>query len=326
MEKQISSKSTKNEILEAYNKVLSQLADKKPEPLEIQKEKKEKETIKRASLQSNEIIVKNISDLKMNISATLDNLEDKLVNSFKEFEKLHEATNIEKTELDELYEIKTNSHSLAALIAAQKEEKEKFELIMKEKKQDWEKEEAQHVNAIKEEKETGLKGRKREEDEFQYNLKINRKKEQDIFNEKKILQEKALAEKKINFDKEITEREAEIIEAENELKELRKKAEEFPGILEKEVAKAKKETETLLKQQFDFEKKLNENKITGESKLKDQIIENLTDKIKDQDAVVKQLTQKVNVSEESVKQIALKALESSGKERLIRFDKSINTD
>ncbi len=82
-----------------------------------------------------------------------------------------------------------------------------------------------------------------------------------------------------------------------------------------------KETEGKLQQQFEFESQLTENKTSGQFKLNEQTIETLKDKIKDQEALIKQLTQKVDVSEESVKQIALKALDTSGKERIVTVEK-----
>ena len=119
----------------------------------------------------------------------------------------------------------------------------------------------------------------------------------------------------------MTEREVKMKEAETELLELRKKDEEFPVILEKEVKKAQQETEKILKQQYDFEKQLSNNKIIGEQKLKEQTIKTLEAKIKDMETLLHQLTIKTDASEENVKQMALKALESTGKERVVTVEK-----
>ena len=163
----------------------------------------------------------------------------------------------------------------------------------------------------KEETDLSKKNKQREEEEFQYNLKITRKKEADLYEEKKQKLEKELVEKKVAFEKEFTEREAKVKEAENELNEFRTKATAFPAELEKAVSSAIKTTTEKLEMTFRFEKELKEKETAGELKLKDQIIETLRNKIKDMEASLKELSQKAGTAEANVKDIAIKAIESS---------------
>jgi|AntAceMinimDraft_17_1070374.scaffolds.fasta_scaffold52234_1 hypothetical protein len=321
MEKKITISQTKKEIMDAYNELLQKMKSKTEEPKEIQKREIAEKIVKEVSGLSVNSINKNIVGLKINTSGTLDKLEEQMENVFKEFEKLHESVKIEKENLEELYQISANAHSLSALIAAQKEKQEAFEKETEEKKLQWKTEEEKRQSEITEAKVTLDKLRKRDEEEYQYNLKIKRKKEQDEYEEKKNKLEKELLEKKTRFEKEMIEREVKIKEAETELLELRKKNEGFPDILEKEVKKAQQETEKTLKQQYNFEKQLSDNKIIGEQKLKDQTIKTLEAKIKDMEALLHQLTIKTDASEENVKQMALKALESTGKERMVTIEK-----
>lgn len=322
MEKKITVKSTKSELIEAYNELLKKAENKDEDPKVKQKQQTESKIINSVSGISTEAIFKQFTDLKINLTSGLSQLEDKTTIAFKEYENLQNAISIEKKNLEELYEINVNTHSLSALLLAQKEKSEAFEIEMKEKKQQYENEEEQRQISLKETKLLLEKDRKREDEEYQYNLKLARKKDADNYQEQKQLLEKQLAEKQINFEKEIAEREAKLIETETELVELRKKADEFPEILEKEIGKTSLETEEKIKQQFNFEKQLSENTTKGLQQLKDQTIETLQAKIKDQDSLIQQLSKKVNVSEDSVKQIALKALDSSGKERVISIGKS----
>jgi len=321
MEKKITVSQTKKEILDAYHELLQKMESKTEEPKVVQKREMEEKTIKEVSGLSVDSINKNIAGLKINISGALDKLEEQMAGVFKEFEKLHESVKIERENLEELYQISANAHSLSALIAAQKEKQEAFEKEIEEKKLQWKAEEEKIQSEITEAKVISDKQRKRDEEEYQYNLKIRRKKDQDEYEEKKNKLEKELLEKNAMFEKEMAEREAKLKEAETELLELRKKDEEFPVILEKEVKKAQQETEKTLKQQYDFEKQLSDNKIIGEQKLKDQTIKTLEAKIKDLEALLRQLTIKTDASEENVKQMALKALETSGKERVVTVEK-----
>jgi hypothetical protein len=321
MAKQVSVTSTKKEILDAYNQMIEQIAKKDDEPVKEQTKSKTEKIIQEVGSLSVELIIQNIAGLKTSITGALDKLENQMVTSFKELQKVQETIHVEKDNLAEMYNITANAHSLAALIAAQKEKKEAFEKEIETTSLMWESEKKLFEKESKENKELGNKERKREEEEYLYELKLKRKKEQDIYEEKKNQQEKELAGKKTAFEKEIIEREIKLKDSEAELAELRKKSTEFPKLLESEVSKAIKLTTENLKLQFDFEKQLNNAKENGESVLKDQIIESLKEKIKDQETLIKQLTQKVNVSEDSVKQIALKALDSSSKERVITHEK-----
>jgi len=321
MAKQVSLTSTKKELLDAYNKMVEQAAKTDAEPTQQQLISKKEKTVEEVSGLSTESIIKNIAGLKTSITQALDMLETQMVGSYKELRKLQDTIQIEKDNLKELYDITANAHSLSALITAQKERKEVFDKEMENSKLMWENEKKLHEKEAKEFKDLLVKDRKREEEEYSYDLKLKRKKDEDAYNDKKNQLEKDLTAKKINFDKEISDRELKIKESETELAELRKKSSEFPKLLDSEISKAVKQAEDRLKHQFEFEKQLSGAKTTGETTLKDQTIESLKEKIKDQEVMIKQLTQKVNVSEESVKQIALKALDSPAKEKIVAYEK-----
>jgi chromosome segregation ATPase len=150
---------------------------------------------------------------------------------------------------------------------------------------------------------------------------LTRKKESDLYEEKKQKLEKELTDKKTAFEKAVAERETNLKIAENELAELRKKNEAFPAELEKAVAMAVKtateKTETI----FGFQKELREKEISGELKLKEQTIQTLNAKIKDLEASLKELSQKTVTAETSVKDIAMKAIEHSSKPYFIEKQK-----
>ncbi|MGE4587524.1 MAG: hypothetical protein AB7D05_09295 [Mangrovibacterium sp.] len=334
MKTQVSSKNTKNEILSAYEELLKKVQEEKTEePKKLQERQKQETVVKNAEALSCEGIVKSIADLKVNLSTTLDKLGSSFVSEFGKFEELQQAINLEKKSLEDLYQLSANTDSLSVMLLAQREkreqfeqemalrkaeldekiktEKEKFEAEMTEKRALLKKEQEIMQSNAKEEADLLKKSRQREEEEFQYNLKITRKKESDLYEEKKQKLEKELAEKKLAFEKEFTEREARVKGAEEELNELRSRAGAFPSELEKAVNAAVKETTEKLETNFRFEKELREKETAGELKLKDQTIETLKNKIKDLDASLKELSHKTATAEANVKDIAIKAIESS---------------
>ena len=188
---------------------------------------------------------------------------------------------------------------------------------MKDQKDLWKTEQQKWVGQQKELKETTEKQRKREEEEYLYNLKLVRKKETDIYEEKKAKLDKDLAEKKATFNKEISEREAKVLNTETELKELRANTAGFPEELEKAIAVTDKSITEKLTVQFNFEKELTAKQTEGEINLKGQTITTLQSKIKDLDALIKELSGKATTAEANVKDIALKAIEGSRKVHII---------
>lgn len=344
MEPEISTKNTKNEILAAYDELIKKVQEKKTdEPKKVQEQQKQETVVKNAANLSNEGIVKEISGLKVGLSSALDKLSENFVSEFRKFEELQQAIKIEKQQLDDLYQLSANTDSLAAMLLAQKEKKEQFEqemaarkaefeekirtekerveAEMAEKRTQWKKEQelyaAQNKDALDEKK----KSQAREDEEYQYNLKITRKKEADQYEEKKQKLEKELADKKAAFEKEFAERETKIQVAEAELKDLRIKNAAFPAELEKAVTAATKAISERLETQFGFEKELKEKETEGELKLKDQIIGTLNAKIKDMETTIKELSQKAITAETSVKDIAIRAIESSSKPYFVEKNK-----
>jgi hypothetical protein len=344
MDPKVNEKSTKNEILKAYDELMQTVTQqKKEEPRKLQEEVKKQEIVKTAGAMSHESIVKGFASLKLELSSTLEKLEEKLVAEFKHFEELQQAVAIEKENLQNLYQITANADSLAALLMAQKVKREDFEADLsakratfdkqietdkqlldaeiQQKREQWKKEKAIAELQAKEDAETLKKKREREEEEYSYALQLLRKKDTDSYQERKLKSEKDLADKKTSFDADIAVRESKVQEAEAELKQLREKSETFPAEIEKAVKQAEKLLTEKIQTQYKFETELAARQNEGELKLREQSIHTLQSKIQDLDAIIKELSAKANIAEASVKDIAIKAIESSGKLQIFEKNK-----
>ncbi|MFH1644676.1 MAG: hypothetical protein ABIA74_05910 [bacterium] len=309
----VSSKSTKNEILEAYNEALSQLSEPKEiDPVEINKMEKQKNIVLEASKNSPETIVSYLARLKISLIKQIDILSENLTTEFKKLEDIKQAIDIEKNHLDELYKIKETAQSLSALILARKEKQEKFDQEVNDSKKSWEKEQENIIQEYKEQKESLDKKQKREKEEYEYNLELSRRKEENEYQEKRKLIEKELEEKKSKLD----EKEKELKSREEETIRLKTKVDEFPQELEKTISKAKKEVTEELTNKYKFEMELKEKEITGDKKLYSQIIKSFEEKIKEQEKLIDQLTQKADTASNQVQTMACKALETSS-QRLV---------
>jgi len=335
MNKNVSNSSTKAQILEAYESVLKKLEEKSTDnPKEVQQRKEAVKTVEAARKNTEDSILSEITLLKGRFVESLDKIQENLVGEYKKLSDIQAAIAIEQKSLQDLYGLTANADSLAAILLAQKENKElfeqgmkatreKFEFEMAETKLKWEKEKKELTEQLKEEQATSQKNRKREEDEYRYTTQQLRKKEADDYELKKMHLEAELKNKQLRFEKEFAEREKSIVEKEKEVIELRKIVDNLPKELEKAVQSAKTELETRLKTEFNYEKTLLAKENQGLIQLKDLQITTLENKVKEIESQMKLLGQKAETSEKSVKDIAMKAIESSSRIHVVEKEKMI---
>jgi hypothetical protein len=314
MTTEVSEKNTKAEILKAYEALLKNVQHAKSDiPKNVQEENLKKETLGKVEITNGDNIVKNIGELKTKLNVSLDNMLQKLTDEYNKLVDIRAAIAIEKKTLEDLYSLSANVDSLATILLVHREKKENFEKEIKEQREQWEQEKAKQKAVEKDSLEDRSKQRKREEDEYQYTLKIKRQKEQDEYDNKKSQLEKSLADKKSAFEKDIALREQELKIAETDLTELRKNNSEFPAKLETALKNKEAEITNQLQTKYAFDMKLLEKQTDADIRLKDQIITSLQEKIKEQQTQLKEYSDKANSAETSVKEIALKAIENSSR-------------
>lgn len=320
---EISEKSKKNEIFDAYQELLSKIKETKQVSHQEEK-KKQDETmvITKASTFKVDKIVANIADVKLSIGQSLDTLEQRLIAEYRRLNELEEAIALETKELEDLHEIKKNVDTLNALLLAQKEYKVRFEQHMEQQQKDfssemihkksaWKKEQEEAELEQKERELRTKKDRAREEEEYRYALQLERKKNQDFYEAKQAALEKELIEKKTKVLQDLKTREEAIIASETELATLQDHVENFPKELEKAVKETEKTTRESLERNYRFQMDLAAKELEGERKLNHQIINSLQSKIKEQEEFIRQLTHKTDEAGTQVQAIALKALEGA---------------
>ena len=229
------------------------------------------------------------------------------MSEFARLENIRQAIAIEQNQLEELYGIKRQLHSLTALTATHSELRQAFEQEQFQKKEAWEKESAKLDEEFKEKSEQYAKTQKRKEDEYNYAAELERRKDQDLYQQKKIILERELEEMRSNMER----REQELSHKESVLKELETKVAVMPEELAKAVAEAEGKISKALNIEHEQIVKLKEKEYNGTIKLHEQQIAYLQSKIKEQDQLIKELTLKANLASEQVQNIAYKALETS---------------
>lgn len=269
----ITMKSTKQEIMEAYEEAMKKIAESesgKDDPVAAAKAENDKKIIESAQM-----IV-----------------EDNILNSviIERYENLKTAIEMKNKELQELYGIETKANSLVAMINAYKDKeielKDKYnartkelddeftkkELILKEEIASLEKSKEDLINKIQNESNELTKSlnkkHKREEEEYEYNLKRSRKVENDRWEDEKAAREKELTEREAAVKAD----EAELADRTSYIEELEKKVEEIPELIQdakdKAFAEGKAKADKsnafevrALKQQNDYNTQILEDKV-----------------------------------------------------------------
>lgn len=298
----VSTTNTKAQILKAYKELAAMLKQERDDNVALKRElEKKRRIVERAEEATQADAPQGIAVLRKALNDQLDKIERAMAEEQEKFEQLQQAIAIEREALDELYKIRAEAESLDALIITNKQAREKLEREMAERKEELEGQIA----------DTRLRW-KREQEEYEYHLRIMRRKEEDEYQEQKARQEKELAERKAAFEKEVAERSKALKEQEDELAALRKQAAEFDTRLQKAVAETEKAVSQRLTREFEYNQKLQAKDLEAELKLSRQEVESLRGKIKEQQELIASLSSKSDTATQQVKDIALKAIENAG--------------
>ncbi|MFH1956237.1 MAG: hypothetical protein ABIJ28_01140 [Patescibacteria group bacterium] len=278
----ISPKSTKPELMKAYKALVKKYEENiQTKKTDQSKKAAEKQLVEKAEQYTVDNIVQNLNGLKSNMIQGTDDLAGKLIREANKMGEIQKAIKIEENKLQELYDIKIAAESLEELIKTQQKQKEDFNLEYEKIKQ----------------------GQQREQEEYDYNLKQERKKEQGIYEEKQ---------------EEFKKREQELISREQELIDLRQKVEEFPVKLEQAVKEAKEKTAHYIKKEMQIQADLLAKGVEGDKKVMETKLQYFEDMIAKQNEQIESSKQKLDSANKQVQTIAEKALESSSGKQTLR--------
>ena len=253
--KKISTTNTKQEMLNAYNDLVTLLEQKNENEVNSKEKIVQKEAalaIETADSVNSESIHKKLSELKFEFNSSLNSLSEKIESEFEKYINIKKAVSLKESELQEIFEIQKKAQTLYALIEAQKEEKENFEAEMEELKEElefeikekrllWEKEKTQRESENKERDKQELAIRNREKEEYYYKFQREQQLAKDKFETEKAALTKELSDLREKTEKDLQQREKNILDSETELKELRLKVAGFPKELSSSIEKAIKD-------------------------------------------------------------------------------------
>jgi len=328
----ISAANTKKEMLEAYQRLKTQIAaqaDAELKPEKAKKEKAEKEIMEVADSVSPENVIQRINALKVEIGKALTDISAKLEGETERYSKVKQAIATKHAELEEIFEIERSAHSLAALLESQKQKRQEFEQEMELQKKileeeiqvakaEWQSEIRQHEESMKQKKQKDETAWQREKEEHTY--LFNREKEQKTQELKDAIAslEKELDAKREDAEKEIAEKENELLnrdvavtERERAVSELQKRVDGFPAEMDAAVSKAIKEAVDRMKAEAKSREELLIKGFEGEKNVLTTKIESLEKIVATQSKQIENLTRQLDNAYGKVQDIAVQAVSGS---------------
>lgn len=329
MTQDISMKNTKKEMIEMIEKMQEKMSEKEKSTLNPQKvrtEAKAKEVLKKAEEVTGSDLTTHINGLKVSINQELSALAEKIDSEAKKYTIIQESINLKQAELAEIYEIEKQASSLAAIIESNHQAKEVFEADISLKRErlekeirdtrsSWEDEKNISKEIHTEKKKVNEKERKREEDEYAYNLQRSRAIEENNYTDKLAVLEKEIGEKKEQIDRLVEEktnslntREQQIIEREKGIDKLDKTVSNFPKELESAINAAIEKKEKEITTFFEQEKALLSKGYEGEQRVLETKISALESLTKDQAKQIDKLNSQQEKAYQQVQDIAARAV------------------
>ncbi len=329
------SKNTKAEILESYEELWKERKELESKLKQLQKEVKNNGASQNG--QQSGIVSKKLSAASDKMTATMDclvelqvgfggavsELSEKLTTEAASLQELRQAVAEETQQLEALYDLddieedtlddlietyEENSKTFEAELSQQREE---LEQEIQDLRQAWQKEQAEHQQAIKERNEDHQRSRQREEQEYKYDLELRRNLDQDAYEQQQKTLYKELEEANQAQQQQWEEREKAIAQQEQRFDELKSKVDAFDQEKEAAVKKAKEHGKAIANNQVKVKADLQQLEIDGQKRFYDLRIESLQETIENQEARIENLSKQLDAALKQVQDLAVKAIEGT---------------
>jgi colicin import membrane protein len=338
--KQVTERNTKQEILEAYNQAVAEVAKQKAAKFNPEEEKKEvatKAVINRAETVTDFTFGSDepVSKVKGDMINVIEDLFLQVSSIHNAYQDVKEAIGARELQLKELYNIEKEANTLAALINAQADAKEKHTEEMNAKILQKSLELDELVKSIMTKKaefaaeqkaaEAELKEiRRKEQADYDYAFERNKKMKKDELDDFIALTRKSfftdLAEEKAKVEevkKELTQREEIISSKEQDWDTLENRITGFEKEKDAAVCLAIEDTTSRLARTFDYEKEILEEKHNGQVERLNDKIDTLTDLLEEYKETIDRLTEKLDASYTKIESIASKSVEGASEGKVV---------
>jgi colicin import membrane protein len=262
-------------------------------------------------------VAQRISALNGEVSRTLLELSEKLTAEVDLLARVREAIALEQQDLERLHKIDIAATSLDQLIEDYARERERLETEIQTRRSEWEQEARTAERERKEADEALRKQRQRESEDYEYRKQLERKKAQDRYDEEIHLLAKKNEERQGELERTWAQREASIVEREEELARLRQQVEEFPQRLAAEKEAALTEATRQVTARYEQQILVLQKDAEAERKVAALQVTALQETLKRQTEQMAVLERATEEAKRQVQDIALKAIEGASGSRAL---------
>jgi uncharacterized coiled-coil protein SlyX len=331
--KKPSDKSTKAEILEAYNELLKEKAAIKSQFEQVAKNnnsgsiqpKKEDVATMNQPITAQEkmnYIINNLLKIQLGFGSAASELSEQLTSKASKLGEIGDSVKTELQQLKDLHNLEIAEETLDTLITAyednskayQEEYNLRYETLFQEiqgQRKTWEKEQEENKQTIKDRNESSNKTRQRDTAEYKYDLELRRKLEMDEYEQRQEGLYKVLEESQQEAEKIWTEREKAISDREKQFEEFKAKVEAFPKDKEAAIKKATEEGKGIAHYQAKTKSDLYGKEVEGQKRFYEQRLQSLEQTINNQEGRIQNLSKQLDSALKQVQDLAVKAIEGT---------------
>src|SRR6476661_2984343 len=328
MNKKVSDKSTKAEILEAYKEAAQEKAQLESQIKLLNASQKQTavpekpilEAAKPMALSQNQqkmqSTIDNLILLQFSFGGAVSELSEKLTSEAAKLEELRRTVGEEIQQLQELHSledvaedtldnlIQQYEESAKTFAGELSEQRETVEQELLERRQAWEKEQELHKLTVKERNENHQKVRDRDEELYDYDLNLQRNLDIEEYEQR----QKRLYQEIEEFQQ---EQEKQWAEREKLYAEVKAKVEAFPKELEANIKNGKDNGRNIGNYQAKVKADLSAKDIEGQKQNYELQIQGMLQTIQNQDARLASLSKQLDSALKQVQDLAVKAIEGA---------------
>lgn len=318
----VSTKNTKQELVDAYNQLAKEIRAAKASASEPASASSGGSNGGGNGELSIADIVERLKALTLSIGESSSSLQSALSAEATELQRLRAEADGYIDQLKTLHGIEVGPGTLAELIkqhgetakaqdADLSEKRKAFEKEMSAAKAAWKREQQEHVAKTKEAAAQLEKSRQRDAQEYKYGIERQHKAENDVIGQARKAFAQELADLEERSRSEWAEREKAIAEREKELAELTKKSDAFEGELESATKKAEGEGIGIAKRQTKTQSDLKKKDNEAIQRVLELKIQSLQDMIGKQDAQIEELSRGLDSTRKQTTELAVKAIDGA---------------
>jgi len=264
-----------------------------------------------------EAIIHNIANLNIEISKSLSHLAEKLTTEINLLNQVRAASAIEHQNLEQLHKMDIALTALDQLVEEYQTKKSDLELEISNQRRLWEEERENQRQSLIEEEAKLKTLRQREKEEYEYKKELERKKDQDVYEESCHRRDKENREKQETLEKNWQTREEALQVREKSLDEMQRTIDSFPARLIEEKEKVRLETAEQTEQKFSQQLLILQKDKETERLLAEMKISSLEETLSSQSTQIALLQKQLEEAKKEVKEIAEKAIDGASGARAL---------